>query len=134
MSFLKSFTYLFANDLQRTFLDLLDDNKDAFLDESSYFKFVEMLSEINPRFSKTDALKSFLRSTKNQTVWTGALKHLMILHKLIHDFGHECYQLASSEELSHFQSFRSQEPSLCKCSSFFFFSNSFLTSKTNPII
>jgi len=64
MSFLKSFSYLFANDLQRTFLDLLDDNKDAFLDESSYYKFIEMISEINPRYSKSDALKAFLKSTK----------------------------------------------------------------------
>ena len=73
-----------------------------------------MLSEINPRCSKSLALKSFLKSNQKQVIWTGALKHLMVLHKLIHDFGHECYQLASSEELTHFQSFRSHEPSLCK--------------------
>jgi len=79
-----------------------------------------MLSDINPRFNKFTTLKAYLKSTQKQLVWSGALRHLMVLHKLIHDFGQECYPWAASEELAHFQSFRSYETSL---SNFFLLSN-----------
>jgi len=80
-----------------------------------------MLTERNPRFNKSTTLKAFLKSTQKQLVWSGALRHLMVLHKMIHDFGHECYSLAASEELAHFQSFRSYETSLSTLKDFFSF-------------
>ena len=86
---------------------------------TKFSELLEVLKGQNARFTKQDAVNSLLKSAQKQTTWPGALRHLMVMHKLIHDLGDECYTWISSEKMQHLNQFKTHEPSLGKLYSIF---------------
>jgi len=59
----------------------------------------------NPRYTKLEAFEGLLKKAKTQTTWAGALKTLMILHKLVHIVGGDFLDFFAPHKITNVSKF-----------------------------
>jgi hypothetical protein len=70
-----------------------------------------MITDKNIRYSRSDALNGLIKSAQKQTEWQKALRHLMTMHKLIHDLGEKSNGLLPLDKMQHMSRYNAPKSS-----------------------